>query len=47
MGFDRPSSREEALRRLEECAGPMAQEMLEKFLAQMEKLERGQEVGSA
>jgi hypothetical protein len=40
MEFDRPSSREEALRRLEERAGPVARKMLENFLTKVEKLER-------
>jgi hypothetical protein len=38
--FDRPSSKEEALRRLEQRAGPKARKMLEDFLAKVEKLER-------
>ena len=38
--FDRPRSREEALRRLEQRAGPKARKMLESFLAKVEKLER-------
>jgi hypothetical protein len=38
--FDRPSTKEEALRRLEERAGPEARKMLEEFLARVEKLER-------
>ena len=46
MDFDQPSSREEALRRLEERAGPVARKMLEKFLTQVEKLEADQ-AGSA
>jgi hypothetical protein len=45
--FDLPSSREEALRRLEERAGPVARKMLENFLAQVAKLEADQEAGSA
>ena len=38
--FDRPSSKEEALRLLEQRAGPKARRMLESFLAKVEKLER-------
>jgi hypothetical protein len=38
--FDRPSSKEEASRRLEQRAGPKARKMLEDFLAKVEKLER-------
>ena len=38
--FDRPSSKEEALRRLENRAGPKARKMLESFLAKVEKRER-------
>lgn len=38
--LDRPSSKEEALRRLEERWGPAARKMLEDFLAKVEKLER-------
>ena len=38
--FDRPSSKEEALRRLEQSSGPAARKMLEGFLAKVEKLER-------
>jgi hypothetical protein len=38
--FDRPSSQEEALRRLEQSAGPNARKMLEDFLVKVEKLER-------
>ena len=38
--FDRPSSKEEALQRLEQRAGPKARKMLEDFLAKVEKLER-------
>ena len=47
MDFDQPSSREEALRRLEERAGPVARKMLEDFLAKVEKLEADQEASSA
>jgi hypothetical protein len=36
----RPSSKEEALRRLEQSAGPKARKMLEDFLAKVERLER-------
>ncbi|MGO8841307.1 MAG: hypothetical protein ACLQF1_09310 [Methyloceanibacter sp.] len=38
--FDRPSSKEEALRRLEQSSGPKARKMFEDFLAKVEKLER-------
>ena len=38
--FDRPSSKEEALRLLEQRAGPKARKMFENFLAKVEKLER-------
>jgi len=38
--FDRPSSREEALRLLEKRAGPRARKMLEDFLAKVDRLER-------
>ena len=38
--FDQPPSKEEALRRLEQSAGPKARKMLEDFLAKVEKLER-------
>ena len=38
--FGRPSSKEEALRLLEQRAGPKARRMLESFLAKVEKLER-------
>ncbi len=38
--FDRPASKEEALRRLEQSSGPKARKMLEDFLAKVEKLER-------
>jgi hypothetical protein len=38
--FDRPHSKEEALQRLEERAGPEARKMFESFLAQVEKLKR-------
>ena len=41
--FDRPDpppSKEEALQRLEQRAGPKARKMLEDFLAKVEKLER-------
>jgi hypothetical protein len=41
--FDRPSSREEAFRRLEQSAGPKARKMLEDFLARVAKLEADQE----
>ena len=41
--FARPSSKEEALRRLEQSAGPKARKMLEDFLAKVEKLEVDQE----
>ena len=41
--FDRPRSREEALQRLEQSAGPKARKMLENFLAKVEKLERSGE----
>ena len=41
--FDRPSSKEEALLRLEQSAGPKARKMLEDFLAKVEKLEVDQE----
>jgi hypothetical protein len=41
--FDRPSSKEEALRRLEQSAGPKARKMLEDFLARVAKLEADQE----
>ena len=37
--FDRPSSRDEALDRLERQAGPAARKMLEKFLDQVAKAE--------
>jgi hypothetical protein len=37
--FDRPSSRDEALDRLERQAGPAARQMLEKFLDQIGKVE--------
>ena len=40
--FDRPSSKEEALRRLEQSSGPKARKMLEDFLAKVEKLERSE-----
>ena len=40
--FDRPSSKEEALRRLEQSSGPKARKMLEDFLAKVEKLERNE-----
>ena len=43
--FDRPSSKEEALRRLEQSAGPKAHKMLEDFLAKVAKLEADQEAG--
>ena len=43
--FDRPSSKEEALRRLEQSAGPKARKMLEDFLAKVAKLEADQEAG--
>ena len=38
-----PCSREEALRRLEERAGPKARKMFERFLARIDKLERSEE----
>jgi hypothetical protein len=38
--FDRPSSKEEALQRLEQRAGPKARRMLESFLDKINKLER-------
>jgi hypothetical protein len=38
--FGRPSSREEASRRLEERWGPAARKMFENFLAKVDKLER-------
>jgi hypothetical protein len=38
--FDRPATKEEALRRLEERRGPAARKMFEDFIAQVEKLER-------
>ena len=38
--FDRPSSRDEALRLPEQSRGPKARQMLESFLAKVEKLER-------
>ena len=38
--FARPSSKDEALRRLEQSAGPKARKMLEDFLAKVEKLEQ-------
>jgi hypothetical protein len=37
--FDRPSSRDEALDRLERQAGPAARKMLERFLDQAAKAE--------
>jgi hypothetical protein len=37
--FDRPSSRDEALDRLERRAGPAARKMLEQFLEQVRKVE--------
>ena len=40
--FDRPSTKEEALDRLERTAGPHARKMLEDFLAKVEKLEADQ-----
>ena len=40
--FDRASSKEEALRRLEQSSGPKARKMLEDFLAKVEKLERSE-----
>ena len=43
--FDRPPSKEEALRRLEQSAGPKARKMLEDFLAKVAKLEADQEAG--
>ena len=38
--FGRPSSKEEALRLLEQRAGPKARKMLESFLDKIDKLER-------
>jgi hypothetical protein len=38
--FDRPSSKEEALRLLEQRAGPKARKTLESFLDKIDKLER-------
>ena len=38
--FDKWSSKEEALRRLEQSSGPKARKMLEDFLAKVEKLDR-------
>ena len=38
--FGRPSSKEEALRLLEQRAGPKARKMFEDFLSKVEKLER-------
>ena len=38
--FARPSSKEEALRLLEQRAGPKARKMLESFLDKIDKLER-------
>ena len=40
--FDRPSSKDEALRRLEQSAGPKARKMLEDFLTKVEKLEQSE-----
>ena len=40
--FNRPSSKEEALRHLEQSAGPKARKMLEDFLAKVAKLETDQ-----
>jgi hypothetical protein len=37
--FDRPSSKEEALDRLERAAGPHARKMLERFLEQVKEVE--------
>jgi hypothetical protein len=37
--FDEPQTREEALDRLEQRAGPKARKMLEKFLAKVEALD--------
>ena len=37
--FDRPSTREEALDRLERTAGPAARQMLERFLKQVAEVE--------
>ena len=45
--FDRPRTREEALRRLEESAGPEARKLLEGFLKKVDKLERDQDFSEA
>ena len=37
--FDRPSTKEEALDRLERTAGPQARQMLEQFLKQVKEVE--------
>ena len=37
--FDRPSTKEEALDRLERTAGPHARKMLERFLEQVQQAE--------
>ena len=37
--FDRPSTKEEALDRLERTAGPQARQMLEQFLEQVREVE--------
>jgi hypothetical protein len=37
--FDRPSTKEEALDRLERTAGPAARKMLERFLQQVKEAE--------
>ena len=42
--FDRPRTREEALQRLEESAGPEARKLLEGFLKKVDKLERDQDL---
>ena len=40
---EEPPSKEEALQRLEQSAGPKARKMLESFLAKVEKLERSEQ----
>jgi hypothetical protein len=40
---DRPRPREQALEMLEQRAGPKARKMFERFLARIDKLERGEE----
>ena len=45
--FDRPRTREEALLRLEESAGPEAQKLFESFLKKVDKLERDQDFSEA